>query len=217
MSAFHSEASSVALSAARPLLILDADEVLLRFVDGFDTFLASRGCFFDFVSYHLHGNVKRRSDRVVVPESEANDHLDAFRECFDSLEAVEGAVEAIAELSQRLDIVVLSNMTPSQVPARLRNFEMLGLTTPLVINSGPKGPAVKALAARAGRPVFFVDDIARHLASAGAEAPDVYRIHLIGDERLRPFVPVSPHAHLRAETWDDAVRFIRAHVPHANA
>jgi len=214
MPAFHSEASSVPLSAARPLLIIDADEVLLRFVDGFDKFLASRDCFFDFVSYHLHGNVKRQNDRVVVPESEANAYLDAFRDGFDSLDAVEGAVEAIAELSALLDVVVLSNMTASQAPARLRNFEMLGLTTPLMINSGPKGPAVKALAARAGNPAFFVDDIPRHLASVGAEAPDVYRIHLIGDERLRPFVPVSPHAHLRAETWDDAVEFIRARLGH---
>jgi len=217
MPAYYDDASSVPLSPTRPLLIIDADEVLLRFVDGFDKFLQGRGCYFDFASYHLHGNVRRQSDKTVVPESDANFFLDAFRDCFDSLDAVEGALDAIVALSADIDVVVLSNMTHSQAPARLRNLEALGLTIPLVINNGPKGPAVRALAARSGRPVFFIDDIPRHLASVGVEAPDVVRVHLIGDERLRPFVPLSPHAHLRAETWDDAVRFIRARLAQEGA
>jgi FMN phosphatase YigB (HAD superfamily) len=209
MPIYYNDASEVPLAKGRSLLIVDADEVLLRFVDGFDKFLSCRGFYFDFVSYQLHGNVRRQDDRAVVPEEDVTRLLDAFREVFDSLEAVEGAVAAIAELSPLLDIVALSNMTPSQAPPRLRNFETLGLTIPLMINSGPKGPAIKALAAQATRPVFFVDDIPQHLASAAKEAPEVFRIHLIGDERLRPFAPVSQHAHLRAGTWSDAVAFIR--------
>ncbi|HTW36761.1 MAG TPA: hypothetical protein VMD53_19240 [Rhizomicrobium sp.] len=212
MPTFYNDASAVPLEKGRPLLIVDADEVLLRFVDGFDKFLARRGFYFDFVSYQLHGNVRRREDRAVVPEEDVTRLLDAFRDVFDSLSAVEGAVDAVAELSPLLDIVALSNMTPSQVPARLRNFEMLELALPLMINSGPKGPAVKALAARAGRPVFFVDDIPRHLASAGNEAPEVFRIHLIGDERLRPFAPPCPQAHLCAGTWSDVIAFIRGQL-----
>jgi hypothetical protein len=216
MPVFYSDASAVPLSPERPLLIVDADEVLLRFVDGFDKFLTRRGFYFDFVSYQLHGNVHRQSDRAVVTELEANWLLDEFREAFDSLDAVEGALEAVAALSPQLDIIALSNMTPSQAPPRLRNFETLGLAIPLVINSGPKGPAVKALAARSGRPVFFVDDIPQHLTSASKEAPEVFRIHLVGDERLRPFALASQHAHLRAGTWSDAVAFIREQLAIGN-
>mgnify|MGYP001545550120 FL=1 len=51
-----------------------------------------------------------------------------------------------------------------------------------------------------------------HLASAAEAAPDVYRIHLIGDERLKPLLPPSPHAHLRAEDWREARDFIRARL-----
>ena len=58
-----------------------------------------------------------------------------------------------------MDVVVLSNISPAQAPARLRNLTAHGLDVPLLANSGPKGPAVKALAKRAGGPVFFVDDI----------------------------------------------------------
>jgi len=95
----------------------------------------------------------------------------------------------------------------------LRNLAALGLDFPLLINSGPKGPAVQTLAKRSGKPAFFVDDIPQHLASAAEKAPDVLRIHLVGDERLRPLLPPAPHAHLRAETWREADTFIRAHLP----
>jgi hypothetical protein len=211
--AFLSDVDSVPLAADRPLLIVDADEVMLLFVDGFDKFLSAHDCYFEFTSYRLFGNVHRLSDGAALPDSEVTLLLDAFREVFDSLAAVEGAREAIVELQPLLDIVVLSNMTPSQAAPRLRNFDTLGLALPLVINNGPKGPAVKALAARAGRPVFFVDDIPHHLASVATEAPEVFRIHLIGDKRLRAFLPLSPHGHLRADSWNDAVSFILAHLP----
>jgi hypothetical protein len=49
-----------------------------------------------------------------------------------------------------------------------------------------------------------------HHASVAEGSPDVLRIRLIGDERLKPLLPVTPHAHLRAETWRDADAFIRA-------
>jgi hypothetical protein len=45
------------------------------------------------------------------------------------------------------------------------------------------------LPARAGRPVFFVDDVPNHHASVAELAPDVFRIHLVGDERLKPLLP----------------------------
>ena len=215
-SVFHEDPATVPLSASRPLLIVDADEVLLLFAKGFDSFLAERGLYLDFSSYMLYGNVRRKSDGTPLPDELVTALLDEFRTIFDSLDPVEGALEAIAELAPHVDIVVLSNMTQSQVPLRLKNFARHGLALPLVINSGLKGPTVKALASRAGKPVFFVDDIARHLASAAEHAPDVFRIHMIGDPRFRPVLPRTPHAHFRAETWGDAQDFIRAHLADAS-
>jgi len=210
--AFHTGAAMVALSPDRPLLIVDADEVILRFAEGFDRFLRARALFLDLTSYRLHGNVKRLDDRTPVLDVEVTALLDEFRAELDSLEAVEHASEALAELKPHLDVVVLSNVSESQAPPRLRNLAALGFNFPLVVNAGPKGPAVKALAGRAASPAFFVDDIPQHLASAAEAAPDVYRIHLIGDERLKPLLPPSPHAHLRAEDWREAAAFIRARL-----
>lgn len=209
---FYVDSAAVPLSPDRPLLILDADEVLLRFADGFDRFLRARGLYLDFVSYRLHGNVKRLDDDIAALDVEVTALLEEFRTDLDDLEAVDGAIEVIRALLPRLDVVVLSNVTSVQAPARRRNLDSLGLVFPLIANSGPKGAAVKRLAERAGRPVFFMDDIAHHHASVREVSPDVMRIHFIGDERLRPLMPISPHPNYRAQTWRDADAFIRHHL-----
>ena len=206
--AFDIGSAARMLTPGRPLLIVDADEVILRFVDGFDRFLRGGGLYLDLSSYRLHGNVKRRDDDTAILDVEVTALLDEFRRELDSLEIVDGAREALAALRPRLDIVMLTNISTAQAAPRVRNLTALGLDMPVVANSGLKGPAVKALAARAGRPAFFVDDIPQNLASAAEVAPEIFRIHLIGDERLKPLLPPAAHAHLRAESWAEAQRFI---------
>jgi hypothetical protein len=209
MADFHTSPESVPLAPARPLLIVDADEVLLRFAEGFERFLAARALYLDLSTYRLHGNVKRRDDDAVLIDVEVTALLDEFRAELDSLDAVVHAQDILRGLAPHLQTVVLSNVSAAQAPARLRNLASLGFDFPLLVNSGLKGPAVKALAKRAGRPTFFVDDIPHHLASAAQSDPEVLRIHLIGDERLKPLLPPAQDAHLRADTWREAGDFIR--------
>jgi hypothetical protein len=208
------EPGTVALSG-RPLLILDADEVLFLFVDGFMNFLESRGFYLDLTSYRLHGNVKMRGDDSVVANQEVTRLLDEFRANLDWLEAVEDARDVLQDLSGEVDIVVLSNVSPAQAGPRLRNLMAAGLPFPLIANSGPKGPAVKTLAGRGGKPAFFVDDIPSHLVSVAEEAPEVFRIHFIGDDRLKPLLPACEQAHLRADNWREIGDFVRSKLPGA--
>ena len=205
------------LTAGRPLAIVDADEVLLRFVEGFDRHLRERALFLDLTSYRLHGNVKRTDDKTPLLDVEVTARLEEFRRELDSLEIVEGARDALSSIADRADIVVLTNIAPAQGAARARNLAALGLDYPLVANSGAKGPAVKALSGRAGAPSFFVDDIPQHLESAAQSAPGIFRIHLIGDARLKPLLPLSAHAHLRAEDWSAAAKFMHARLDEASA
>ena len=209
---YHVDAAAAPISNARPLLILDADEVLLRFADGFDKFLRARALYLDFSSYRLHGNVRRLDDNTAALDIEVTALLDEFRTELDALEPMEGAVEMLEALSPELDAVVLSNVSGAQAPARRRNLDSLGFRYPLIINSGSKGQAVRRLADRAGRPVFFIDDISQHHGSVAEQAPDVLRIHFIGDDRLKPLMPDSPHAHFRAGSWRDVDAFIRQHL-----
>ena len=209
---FHTAPQTVPISPDRPLLIVDADEVLLRFAEGLDRFLAARDLYLDLTTYRLHGNVKRRDDDSALIDIEVTALLEEFRGDLDSLEAVEHASEVLQQLRPLVQIVVLSNVSAAQAPARLRNFATLGFDFPLLVNSGPKGPSVQALAKRGGRPTFFVDDIPQHLTSAAEHDPEVLRIHLIGDDRLKPLLPPAEHAHLRADTWREAGEFIRAQI-----
>ncbi len=193
----------------RPLLIVDADEVLLQFVAGLDKFLRKQGLFLDLTSYRLPGNVRRLDDNSAILDIEVTALLEEFRSDLDWLEAVDGAQSAMAALAGSTSIVVLTNISPAQATPRVRNLLTLGLDLPLVANSGLKGPAVRTLANHAHAPAFFVDDIPQQLASATEHAPEVVRIHLIGDERLKPLLAPSPHAHHYAEDWGSAESFIR--------
>ncbi|HWA92362.1 MAG TPA: hypothetical protein VG889_20160 [Rhizomicrobium sp.] len=196
----------------RPLIVVDADEVLLRFVDGFDRFLRERALFLDLVSFRLHGNVKRLDDLSPLLDVEVTALLDEFREALDWLEPVDAAREVLGRLAVRAGVVVLTNITPAQAGPRARNLARLGLDFPIVANSGLKGPALKQLANRAAARTFFIDDIPQHLASAAEQAPEVVRIHLIGDERLKPLLAPCALAHLYAEDWRVAGQFIESHL-----
>jgi hypothetical protein len=213
--AFSLGAALSRVQPGRPLVIVDADEVLLRFVDGFDRFLRRQGLFLDLTSYRLHGNVKRLDDQTAVLDVEVTALLDEFRADLDWLEPVEAAQEVLTALAPRATVVVLTNITPNQAVPRVRNLAALGLDFPLVANSGPKGPAVKALAGRAAAPAFFIDDIPQHLASTAEAAPDVFRIHLIGDERLKALLAPCAQAHLYAEDWRAAGAFIAEQLTRA--
>lgn len=207
---FHTHPSTVPLRSNWPLLIVDADEVILRFADGFDRFLRSDGNYLDLVTYRLHGNVRRLDDKSALLDVEVTALLESFRTELDWLDAVEDAGEVLRELHREMDIVVLSNIVEAQAPARLRNLAKLDLPFALAVNTGPKGLFVQVLAKRAGKPVFFVDDISLHHTSVAENAPDVFRLHLIGDDRLKPLMPPAPHAHLRANNWREAEVFIRS-------
>ena len=207
--AFSLGAALPRIARGRPLVIVDADEVLLRFVAGFDKFLRERGLYLDLSSYRLHGNVKRLDDNTPILDVEVTALLEEFRSDLDWLEAVDGAQAALATLGDDASIAVLTNISPVQAGPRMRNLMTLGLDLPLIANSGLKGPAVRDLANHAQASTFFVDDIPQQLASAAEHAPDVQRIHLIGDERLKPLLAPSPHAHHYAQDWPSAEAFIR--------
>ena len=212
MTRFDLSSALAALSPGRPLVVVDADEVILGFLEGFESFLAAHDLYLDLTSYRLHGNVKRLEDRTAVLDVEVTALLDEFRHDLDSLDAVPGACEALAKLSRMASIVVLSNISEAHAPARRHNLLSLGLDYPLIANSGLKGSAVATLAARARATSFFVDDIPQHLASAAELTPAVQTVHLVGNPRLKGLLPIPFHANCVAADWAAAEAFITAHL-----
>lgn len=202
------------ITPGRPLVITDADGVLLCFTGGFERWLAERGLYLDLTSYRLEGAVYRADDKSRLLTVETTALVEEYREDLDCLDAVEGACEALVELAEVANVVVLSNVNHKQAVARMRNFAALGINYPLIANDcgggylADKGQAVKALSAHARAKTFFIDDIPSNLGAVAKDAPDVTLIHLVESEPLRQLLGRDFHAHLYAENWAAAKKFI---------
>lgn len=203
-----------AIPPGRPLIVTDADGVLLQFTGGFERWLGEHGLYLDLTSYRLEGGVRRLDDKSLLLDVETMALVEEYREDLDSLDAVEGALEALAALAQVASVVVLSNVNAKQAKARLKNFEKLGIAYPLIANDcgggylADKGTAVRALAAHARAKTFFIDDIPSNLADVAKAAPHVTLVHVVENEPLRQMLGTDFHAHCYAKDWVEVRDFI---------
>ncbi len=204
---------SLTLDPELPLVISDADEVLFEFMAALEAYLEDNGMYFDWSSFALTGNIRRRADAEVVAREEVRGHLGAF---FASrtleLEPVPGASEALDRLSRRAQIVVLSNVPLEQRELRQRSLARHGMDYPVVANIGTKGAAVAELARRVSAPIFFLDDIPNNHTSVAAAAERVHRVHFIAHPRLASLLGPAEDSHYRADDWTAARTYIEARL-----
>lgn len=198
-----------ALVAGRPLIVVDADEVLLRFLAGLEAYLPGEGLYLDLKTYQLTGNIRRISDGTPLEQAAVTSLLNAFHASAGlDLSPVEGASEALADLSRHAQIVVLTNIPPDLAERRRANLRAHSLDYPVVSNAGLKGAAFAALAAAAAAPAVFVDDIPHHHASVAEHRPGTHQIHLVADPRLFAMAKPAPQASLFTSDWREAHRHI---------
>ncbi len=201
--------SDLRLDPARPLIICDADEVLVQFVAGLERFLERQGCFLDLTTFAIHGNVKRRDTSQAVANADVTQMLaDFFVSETRYLEVVPGAAEALSELSRNAQIVILSNLPENARAARHENLSAHGIPYPVIAGSGPKGLVVKRIIDGFAQRVVFVDDLPPHLTSVADETPHVHRLHFIADPRLAKLLPPARDAHRRIDDWPSAKQWI---------
>lgn len=172
------------------------------FMRGFELFLTPHGYEMRITRFALFQNFYRISDGMVLD-------LDLGRELFNrffdeavaEIEPAPGAREALDRLADAAEIVILTNAPSHGREPRSRWLARHGFPYPMIINAGPKGPVVAALAARTKSPVAFVDDLLMNLDSVAEAAPDVRTFQLVADERLRPYAPCDPERHPRIDDW----------------
>jgi hypothetical protein len=199
----------VTLDPTRPLIICDADEVLLRFLEGLERFLERNGCYLDLSSFRIHGNVKHKATHESVANEAVTKLIgDFFASDTRHLEPVDGAAEALRKLSNRAQIVILSNLPESSREARIENLIEHGMPYPVIAGSGPKGPVVKSLLGDFAQTAVFIDDLPPNLTSVATETPHVHRLHFIADPRLARLLPPAPDAHRRIDDWPAAAAWI---------
>jgi phosphoglycolate phosphatase-like HAD superfamily hydrolase len=200
----YSDLQACAVRPNAPLVIVDVDEVLAQFMAGFGAFIARHGFELRFDRYALFQNIYRPGETQHV-DLIAGKALfdDFFRDGADDLLPADGAADALADLSTRAGVVILTNAPEHGRQSRSRWLKTHGFDYPLVINSGPKGPPAADLAARTNGPSVFIDDLLPQLESVAQTAPGVSRFQMVADARLRPLAPCAPERHTRIDLWPD--------------
>lgn len=204
--------------AARPMVVCDVDEVVLRFLAAFEEHLHDHDHWLDATSFALNGNIRRRADNAAVDKAAVLGFLAGFYAArTGDLEPVPGALDALGALAATAQIVMLTNIPHDYRPARIANLADHGLNHPVVTNEGAKGPAVARLAERAASPLFFLDDSPLNVRSVLREAPGVRVIHFLADPRLERLAEEVEGCHLRTGVWSEARAFIEAALAGARA
>ena len=200
------------LSVDRPLVIVDVDEVLGLFMQGFGAFLAAKGYDFRVDRFALFQNIYRPGAAEHLPVDEGKRLFDEFfRTGCGEIEPTPGAVDALTRLGRRAEILILSNAPADAERLRSAWLKRHGLPHPLILTTGPKGPVTHALASQTPQPAAFVDDLLPNLDSVAEHAPWVATFQHVADERLRPLAPRSDR-HARHDDWAELAEAIEAAI-----
>lgn len=192
----------------RPLLIVDVDEVLGLFMQGFGRFLEGRGLEFRVDRFALFQNIYRPGENEHLALEEGRIHFDDFfRYACSEMDPAPGGADALRALSQKAGVVILTNAPGQGRLARARWLGRHNLDYPLILNSGPKGPLAAGLAGQVSGPAVFVDDLISNLDSVAEHAPAVTRFQTVADPRLQPLAPSSDR-HRRIDDWAELHRAI---------
>lgn len=190
----------------RPLVICDVDEVIVHFTRDFEHYIAAEDLWLDTASFALNGNIKCRRTGEAQPDHRVADLVARFfTDRTRHMQPIEGAVDSLLTISGTADVVLLTNLPHSAGDCRRANLTGHGLPFPVITNSGPKGPAISEIIARAGKPdCVFIDDSPGFIASAYEHAPDIHLVHFLHDERFARHIAPLDFVSLRTATWDEA-------------
>ena len=196
------------LNPNRPLIISDADEVLLQFMRQFEIYLDRNDMWIDLSSFRLQGNIKYKGSDEAVDMTNRNIIDDFFAAETLNFSPVEGAAEALTALSKEAQIIILTNLPLAQKSERQINLSKHGMDYPVIVGSGLKGPAVKSLGEKINAPLFFLDDIPHNINSVAEYVPTSGRIHMIADPRLSKLIGAAEGASARIDQWQEAQAWI---------
>jgi len=197
------------LDKSKPVLLVDADEVLLRFVERLEQYFLSQGFELRLISFQLTGNIYNMNTGDPAEPAEVKGLLaNFFEECVDDMASVPGAAEGLASLSEHYQIAILTNVPQSSKARRARNLALQGMDYPVIANKGDKGPAVKLIAAATEKTTVFIDDLPPQHSSVANHCPGSHRIHFVADSRLARMISKAPDANIRIDKWDQVTHHL---------
>lgn len=201
------------IDSSRPLIVTDADEVILHFSAILSDYLDSRDMYVEFSSYALEGSIKYKATDRPVESKHFKALLDGFfHDYVEKQPLVAGAAHHLDRLSRDCDIVILTNIPHDFADRRRKSLQKQGIRYPLISSSGPKGPVLKEIRALTRGKMIFIDDIAHHHTSAAGNVADIYRIQYIASAQLSDLAETAPDCHVRVRDWNHIEQVVRRHL-----
>lgn len=199
----------------RPLVITDCDEVLMHMVVPFAQWVdEAHGVLFRIEDASFAYALKRKECGTPLEAAEVWPLLDGFFTSEMTRQyPIPGALAAMAEIARHADIVVLTNVGPEHQQRRIDQLALHDFHAPVIGSRGGKGEPVRRLIEEQPAPVaVFIDDLGGHHTSVAQEAPDVWRLHLVGEPAIAGKIAPAKHAHARIDDWTEAKDWILARL-----
>ena len=207
--------NKINIDYSKPLLISDADEVIVNMISCFEEFILKENLYYDMSAYALFGNIKNKEDDSIVNNEKIIELLNNFYDLHTmDITFVQEAVIYLKKIETELDvqIIILSNLPLKNREEREISFKNNGLNYPVIANSGPKGPAIKEVTKELMKNVFFIDDISTNLLSAHETVNNIKTIHYISDDRIAKLALTPEKVNLRAESWIEIYNYIKNEI-----
>ena len=172
---------------ANPLIVLDADGVLLDYNLAYAS--AWEKAFGSYPQLKNH-NAYWAKDRWAVEQLEG-DSLSTFRTVFDesfwsTIPAIKGALEACHTLSQAgYELICVTALPEKFQPARLQNLVQLGfpIETVITVNHSESTVSPKAEIINLIKPIAFVDDYLPYMSGVHV---DIHRALITREHEMSP-------------------------------
>src|SRR3546814_14334109 len=99
----------------------------------------------------------------------------------------------MAAFGAKADIGGLTTVGPEHQPGRTEQLALHDSRAPVIGSRGGKGEPVRRLIEQYQPSVaVFIDDLAGHHQSVAEAAPDVWRLHLVGEPAIADKIAPSP-------------------------
>ena len=189
-----------------PLMIFDADEVLVHFAEPFATYIKKHNHRLHLTGYRLDNAIKKADTDEVADPDTAKDLVWGFiNEETKSQPAAKGAPQALMKLQAYAQIIILSNVPHSVHDDRVTNLKSLNMNYPLISNEGMKGPAVKEILRNHKAQSFFIDDNPYQVESVYNDNQQTVCVHFSVCDLVKPYMPKAVGASIEPTSWEDLV------------
>ena len=189
-----------------PLMIFDADEVLVHFAEPFATYIKKHNHRLHLTGYRLDNAIKKAdTDEVADPDTAKELVWGFINEETKSQPAAKGAPQALMKLQAYAQIIILSNVPHSVHNDRVANLKSLNMDYPLISNEGMKGPAVKEILRNHKAQSFFIDDNPYQVESVYNDNQQTVCVHFSVCDLVKPYMPKAVGASIEPTSWEDLV------------